>query len=342
MKRTGRLLITALLSALLAPVSSLADGGYLFVTFTGERTPMSEQVYFATSTDGRKWTGLNGGKPVLVSNVGEKGVRDPYIIRSPDGKKAYMIATDLSMHLNPNWGRAARQGSQSIVVWESDDLVTWSEPRLVKVAPDDAGCTWAPEAIFDPETQDFLVFWASTNASDEHRKFRMWAARTKDFKEFSKPFVYIEDEFPIIDTTIIRDGDKYYRFNKNERKRAITLESADKLAGPWTLIPEFTLANLQGYEGPAVFQLNSPDGTPGKWCLLLDYYSRGQGYKPFIATDLAKGHFEPAPNFEFPFLFRHGTVLPISQEELDRLNSKLTPLVLPKTPAPSTRPSTTP
>ena len=122
---------------------------------------MSEQIYFAISPDGRHWSALNGSQPVLVSTLGEKGVRDPYLLRSADGKKFYLIATDLSINLNGDWGRATNAGSKSIVIWDSTDLVHWSEPRLVKVAPDDAGCTWAPEAVYDEGKKAYLTFWAS-------------------------------------------------------------------------------------------------------------------------------------------------------------------------------------
>ena len=91
---------------------------------------------------------LNNSMPVLVSALGEKGVRDPYLIRAHDQKTIYLIAADLSINLNLNWTRATHAGSKSIVIWDSTNLVDWSAPRLIKVAPDDAGCTWAPEAVF--------------------------------------------------------------------------------------------------------------------------------------------------------------------------------------------------
>ena len=42
-------LLTTFATATLA-----ANGGFLFVTFTGEKTPTSEQIYFAVSTNGRR------------------------------------------------------------------------------------------------------------------------------------------------------------------------------------------------------------------------------------------------------------------------------------------------
>ena len=315
-------LLPLVASFLLGSPAFAKDGGFLFVTFKGEQTPMTEQIYFGVSSDGRNWDALNGGEPVLVSNLGEKGVRDPFLVRSPDGGTFYLIATDLSIHLNRGWKRAVQAGSKSIVIWESDDLVKWSEPRLVQIAPDDAGCTWAPEAVYDEETKDYLVFWASKTKQDNFAKHRIWACRTKDFKTFGKPFVYIEKPVDVIDTDIVRDGGVYYRFTKDETYKAVTMEKSTKLMGPWQDVQQFSLAKLQGYEGPQCFPLEA--AAPGKqptWCLLLDYYSKGQGYKAFTTADLAGGQFTPVEDFKFPFRFRHGSVLPISEAELARLQA---------------------
>ena len=119
-------------------------GGFLFVTFKGQQDPMDEQIYFALSKDGRNWTALNDGKPVLVSELGEKGVRDPYLLRAQDGK-FYLIATDLSWARDRSVPRSVRAGSRSLVIWESTDLVHWSEPRLVAVAPPTYACTAVAE-----------------------------------------------------------------------------------------------------------------------------------------------------------------------------------------------------
>ncbi len=299
-----------------------APSGYLFATFKGEQTQLTEQIYFATSRDGREWTGLNNGEPVLVSDLGEKGARDPYLLRSHDGKKLFLIATDLSWNRDRSVGRAVREGSRSILVWESADFVNWSEPRLVKVAPEDAGCTWAPEAIYDEDNGDYLVFWASTTASDHFGKHRIWAARTKDFGTFGEPFVFIERDYPVIDTTIVRDGDAYYRFTKDEKHKAITLETSPKLMGPWTDVPDFFLAKLAGYEGPQCYLVEpASPGKPATWCLILDHYSKGRGYQPFVTHDLASGQFTPAVGFSFPFHFRHGAVLPVTNSEFQRLQA---------------------
>ena len=297
-------------------------GGFLFVTFNGQENPMSEQIYFALSKDGRNWATLNDSKPVLVSQLGEKGVRDPFILRSHDKTKFYLIATDLSWAINRSTSRAIRAGSRSIMIWESTDLANWSEPRLVKVAPDDAGCTWAPEAIYDEEAGDYLVFWASTTRRDNFAKHRIWAARTTDFRTFGEPFIYIEKPATIIDTTIVHDGRSYYRFTKDEKIKAISLETSPKLMGPWTDVPDFTLTTLLGHEGPQCYLVEP--ASPGKaatWCLILDHYAKNCGYQPFVTNDLAGGRFVPGEGFSFPFKFRHGSVLPVTAAEYERLQA---------------------
>lgn len=59
------------------------------------------------------------------------------------------------------WDAAQRQGSKGIFVWESTDLVNWSNERLVVVENSSAGMVWAPEAIWDAAKGQYLVHWAS-------------------------------------------------------------------------------------------------------------------------------------------------------------------------------------
>ena len=302
-----------------------SNGGYLFVTFRGEASPMTEQIYFMVSEDGCDWKALNDSKPVLVSTLGDKGVRDPFILRSHDGKMFYLIATDLSINLTHDWGRAQTAASKSIVIWESKDLVNWTEPRLVKIAPDDAGCTWAPEAVYDEQRGEYMVFWASKTAGDNFGKQRIWAAYTKDFKKFTEPFVYIERPNHIIDTSIIYENGMYYRFSKDETVKAVTMEKSKALMSGWEEITEYSLAGMEGYEGPTCFMIEPPaaKGKPAKWCLLLDWYSRGRGYQPYVTDDLASGNFTKGIKMDFPFSpVRHGTVMPITGKEMDQLVSK--------------------
>jgi len=307
-----------------APV---AKGGFLFTTFRDETTPLSEQIYLDISKDGKRWDMLNGGNPVLVSDVGEKGVRDSFLLRSHDGRRVWLMATDLCIARNSDWNRATHQGSRSIVVWESSDLVRWTRPRLAVVAPEDAGCVWAPEAIYDTEAGDYLVYWSSTTAGDNFSKQRIWAARTRDFRSFSEPFMYVEKSHHVIDIHIVHDGNAYYRFMKDDNTKSVVMETTKRLMGLWRPMPQFTAGQGKNFEGPLCYRLPSEaKGQPPTWCLLLDNVSdrigRGAfGYMPFITNDLSTGRFTPATDFHFPYAFRHGSVLAITTAELERLQA---------------------
>ena len=120
---------------------------YLFTHFIGEQ-PQGEQIYFSLSKDGLHWKDLHDGKPVICSEVGECGLRDPFLIRKADGSGFVIIATDLCIANGRGWDAAVKTGSKNLAVMESKDLIHWSKPVLVEVSVPEAGCTWAPEAIY--------------------------------------------------------------------------------------------------------------------------------------------------------------------------------------------------
>ncbi|MFL5993861.1 MAG: immunoglobulin-like domain-containing protein, partial [Streptomyces sp.] len=222
--------------------------GYMFSYFTGEGTSDGEQLYSALSkgNDPLKWRELNDGKPVLTSTLGEKGLRDPFIIRSPEGDKFYQIATDLRIYGNGDWDAAQRTGSKSIMIWESTDLVHWTNQRLVKISPDSAGNTWAPEAFYDAKRGEYVVFWASKlydNADHSGDTYnRMMYATTRDFYTFSEPKVWIDRGYSVIDSTMIQHDGTYYRLSKDERNNTsstpnskfIFEEKSDSILGSWS------------------------------------------------------------------------------------------------------------
>ena len=325
MKRLLRSIAISLAFLVSVDCSQAAADGYLFVTFKGE-SPNGEQIYFALSHDGRHWSALNNSKPVLTSQIGEQGVRDPYLLRMHDGGKFVLLATDLSIYRRRTqaangaqaWREAVQQGSRSLAIWEFSDLVQWDGPRLIAVASPNAGCAWAPEAVYNPDSGDYIVFWASKTADDQFKKHRIWASHTRDFKTFGLPSVFIERSSSVIDTTIVEDAGSWYRFTKDESRKAITMEFSPSVKGPWMEIPAFTLGTTFGVEGPECYRLNAADGRK-KWCLIVDYYAKSLGYRPFVTQELGKGNFIAGEDFSFPFKFRHGSVLPITGEEFARL-----------------------
>ncbi|XEC93707.1 glycoside hydrolase [Paenibacillus tarimensis] len=304
--------------------------GYLFTYFTGEGTVGGEQIYFALSegNDPLHWKELNDGMPVMTSKLGEKGVRDPFIIRSPEGDKFYMIATDLKINGDWNWDRAQRKGSRSIMVWESGDLVNWSEQRMVEVAPAEAGNTWAPEVFYDDEAGEYIVFWASklylTERHYDNPYQKIMYSKTRDFHVFTEPQVYMDYGYSVIDTTMISHNGKIYRFTKDERDNSssspygkmVFQEAGDVVFGTFDRVEE-GVGGSNGVEGPTIFKSN----TEEKWYLFVDEFG-GRGYIPFETIDLESGVWTLSSNYQLPRSPRHGTVLPITQAEYDAIYAK--------------------
>ncbi|MEV6812876.1 family 43 glycosylhydrolase [Micromonospora sp. NPDC051296] len=313
--------------------------GYAFSYFTGNSIA-GEKIYFAASrgNNALRWTEVNGGQPKLESTHGTLGLRDPFLIRSPEGDRFYLIATDLSIGRNGNWDVAQRQGSRYLEVWESTDLVNWSEQRHVLVSPPTAGNTWAPEAYWDDARGEYLVFWASKlYAADDPNHTgntynRMLAATTRDFVTFSEPTIWQDPGGSRIDSTVIKAGDTYHRFTKDEggggtgcsdiiQEKSSSLTAVDLPGKPsWSPVDACIgrKAGTSAVEGPTVFKANPGDTSGSAYYLFVDEYG-GRGYIPLGTNDLDNPNWRVPAAYNLPASPRHGTVIPVTQRELDAL-----------------------
>ncbi|MBB2975571.1 beta-xylosidase [Microbacterium endophyticum] len=309
--------------------------GYAFAYFTGN-TLAGEKIYMAASdgNDALSWSELNDGQPVLESEYGTKGLRDPFVIRSPEGDKFYLIATDLSIGGGTSWDASQRSGSRYLEVWESTDLINWSEQRHVRVSPDEAGNTWAPEAYYDESIGEYVVFWASKlydSADTNHTGStynRMMYATTRDFVTFSEPQIW-QDGTSRIDSTVLEVDDVYYRFTKDEGAGTtgcsdIIQESSESLRAPlneWTMTDSCIGrdAGTQAVEGPSIFKANEGDVNGDGYYLFVDEYG-GRGYIPLHSDDIANPDWKVPASFDLPASPRHGTVVPVTAAELEALS----------------------
>ena len=312
---------------------------YLFVHFVGtESSPEQEQIYFSLSVDGRNWEILNEGKPVLKSDVGELGVRDPFIIRSVDGKRFYIIATDLSIYHRMQkaeervaWRQCTNAhpdnpnpGSRGMVIWESEDLLHWSRAMLVQVAPEGAGCFWAPKCIWDKEKQAYMVVGASKMPEDGYGWLKLYRTYTTDFRAFTEPELYLDlssnfEKKHVFDCTFAEHDGKYYRFYKTNR---IQMDVADSLSGQWTEVNNNIHDIAPNHEGPTICRENGSDS----WMLMLDNLTTRGGYQLFTTEKPEEGRFVSAvAELSFPenVKYRHGSLLAITREEYERLLKEL-------------------
>ncbi len=288
---------------------------YLMSYFTGEKFEDGEQIYFALSDDGFHWKDLNDGQPALISKEGRKGLRDPFMMKSPIDGKFYIIATDLRIWSSKNWKEAVEKGSTKMAVFSSDDLIHWSEMRLFDIAPDGAGCLWAPKAVYDETRDAVMVVFTSFVKDDKHPngKHRIYRAFTKDFVNFTEAELYYERSNDVIDMAIIQDQGIYYRFYKDEITKHILVDCSKMLDGEFLLVPNETLDQMDHLEGPALYWHTQQS----KWCLLVDQFIGGKGYLPMVINTFEQP-FRLLDANEYDFgetLKRHGSVINISDHE---------------------------
>ncbi|KAH9890294.1 glycosyl hydrolase [Xylariomycetidae sp. FL2044] len=304
--------------------------GYLGAFFLGA----DPYVYFYLSNgnDPLSFKALNKGQPVLRPTKGTTGVRDPSLVQGGGGeagRKWYIVGTDLNID-RTNWDAAQRTGSRGIFVWESTDMVNWTNERLVVVEDATAGMVWAPEAIWDPSKNQYLVHWASKfyGASDASHTgspttSRIRYAYTSDFQTFSAPQTYIDySPTNIIDLDILpldTMGQNYLRFMKDETAKTVFVESSTTgLLGQWTRAGGSRGIISSGVEGPAGYRDNESDD---KIHVLLDFYG-SDGYRPYESTDPTGNKWTASARTGFPSNLRHGSVLPINQTLYDALGAK--------------------
>ena len=307
---------------------SVRPDRFLLAYFRDEKNEDGEQIRFAVSTGPAPtaWTTLNGGRPVLTSEVGEGGARDPYLVRDPITGGFVLLATDLRVWPDDDWERAMRFGSRAILVWTSIDLSSWTGPRLVTVAPPQVGNTWAPKAVWSPERGCWMVVWASALFDDEDRTRRghqrLLTAPTRDFTVFGPAEVYLDTGYDVLDAAFLRDGADWYRISavfrpplEGEREGThVVVERGAGFDDPaYETVAVVGRGDLKRGEGPAVAR--AADGTT--YALIDEFGLRS--YQLFATDGPPSGSWHRVAGAALPDGARHGSLLPITELEAELL-----------------------
>ena len=300
--------------------------GYLLVYFSGNSVS-DEQVRYALSTDGFNFTTLNNNKPVMlspdISSAG--GVRDPYILRGADGA-FYMTLTDMRSSL----GWASNRG---IILLKSDDLINWTHSQVNVSAKwpanfGDINSAWAPEVVYDRKTGKYMVFFSCYRNGTPHRIYYSYA--NGDFTDLTDEPVqlyYHPNNASAIDGNIINFNGKFYMFYKNEENglpnsKHIAMARSDTLNGGYDLI--FDNVDKEGSgsaneaEGCQVYRLFGSE----TFVLMYDRYNQNPAQFRFnTSTNPDSDNWTRVNTASTNFTPRHGHVIPITQEEYNRLQS---------------------
>ncbi|MBN1154591.1 glycoside hydrolase family 43 protein [candidate division KSB1 bacterium] len=293
---------------------------YLFSYFTGNG---EDGLHLAYSYDGFKWTALNNGQSLLTPAVGnDKLMRDPCILTDTDG--TFHMVWTVSWH------------EKGIGYANSKDLINWSEQKYIPVMehePDAKNC-WAPEIFYDDLKEQFLIFWATTipgrfpetdyqsneGVKGQGNNHRMYYVTTKDFNEFSETKIFYDKGFNVIDATLIKRGDDYIMFLKDETNKPFTPQKNIRTAtstlaeGPYSEASEPITGNYWA-EGPSVIKIQD------SWFLYIDKY-RLREYGLLVSDDFINW-VDKSDRLEYPQGMRHGTVFKVSETILQNLISAL-------------------
>lgn len=321
-----------LLSSLLATSVATAIFGqkqddkvaYLFTYFTGN-APQEEQICYALSDDGYNYTPLNHGNPVVMSDTiaFTQCVRDPHILRGEDGKTFYMVVTDMKSSLG--WS-----SNRGIVLMKSTDLIHWTHsvvnfPTKYTKSWGNVIRVWAPETIYDKQAGRYMVFY-SLRTSDSNSFDRIYYSYVNDdFTDLiGEPTFLFDNGAATIDGDIVYNevDQLYHLFYKSESGRGIFQATAKQLTAPagqkpgsqWTKIDGHVDQTNEAVEGVGVCQ--SIDGK--SWIVMYDCYGNGH-YQFCKSADLKSFSVVQNTETKGKFTPRHGTIIPITKAEKERL-----------------------
>lgn len=304
-----RLILVTLISAFFLVSGAQKGKVYLFSYFKGNG---EDGLHLAYSKDGYNFTALNNDKSFLTPAAGiSKLMRDPCIIRTVDGI-FHMVWT-------------AGWNERGIGYASSRDLITWSEQKyiLVMEKEPDARNTWAPEIIYDKKHRQFLLFWATTipgrfpeteKEGDTGYNHRIYCTTTKDFKTFTETKLFYNRNFNVIDATIIKSGNDFVMFVKDETKsppqKNIRATTSSSLYGPYSL-PSGPITGNYWAEGPSAVEIRN------EWIVYFDKYTE----RKMGAVNSAdfKTWKDISDKITFPPGARHGTVFMVDKKILKNL-----------------------
>jgi len=300
-----------MLAATQSPAQQPLKKGEALV-FTYFKNNGQDGLHLAYSRDGYSWTALKGDSSFLRPTVSkDKLMRDPCVIRGKDGL-FHMVWT-------VSWN------DKGIGYASSKDLVHWSEQQFVPVMQHEEGARncWAPEVTYDEATRNYVIYWATTikgkfpetqSTADAAYNHRIYYVTTKDFKTYSDTKLLYEPGFNVIDATIQRDGKRYVMFLKDETRepaqKNLRVAFSNSLTGPYSKA-SVPITGKYWAEGPTAIKLDK------QWLVYFDKYTEHK-YGAVQSTDLQTWT-DASDKVQFPKGTRHGTVIRVSEKELNTL-----------------------
>jgi hypothetical protein len=296
--------------ALVRPGSAhaAAYNGYAMAYFTESpsMTAASYNLHLAVSTDGLAWTPLNQNRPVATPTAGSRGLRDPFILRKQDGTFA-VLATDLN---GTNWSYQ----SQYLHVWDSADLRTFRNYRLLKVHSL-ATHAWAPEAVWDAARGQYAVVYSAV--VNGHNV--LMVNHTTDFVTASAPQVFFDPGYDAIDGNFLTVGGVNYMYYKNNTNSTLLgTRSSSFNPGSFSVYTS-AIGPGRGVEAPQIVKSNSAN----VWYMWGDTWSPNGRFFCWQTSDVASGSWSLLNDRAYtqPLNSKHLGITAITSAEMSALTS---------------------
>ncbi len=316
--RPRNILTALLLTFCMTAHSTDRYHAYLFAYFVSN-ADQAEAIRFAISYDGFNYRALNENLPVVdpaaTSRTG--GVRDPHILRCEDGQTFYMVVTD--MVAANGW-----DSNRGMVLLKSTDLLKWTHSTVHIPDKGYPGYgellrVWAPQTIYDREAGKYMIYWSMKFGDGPDTIYYAYA--NEDFTDIEgQPQVLFmpANGKACIDGDIIEKDGLYHMFYKTEGhgdgiKKATTRSLT---SGVWEEYDHYLQQTDKSVEGSCVFRLIDSE----TYILMYDVY-RDRNYQFCSSTDLLD--FTVVDHaVSMDFHPRHGTVIPITVAEAERLERR--------------------
>lgn len=296
--------------ALLGPEAARAATytGYAMAYFTESpsMTAANYSLHLAVSADGLNWTPLNQNNPVATPTLGSKGLRDPFIVRKQDGTFV-VLATDLN---GTDWSYQ----SQYLHVWDSPNLRTFSNYRLLKVHSL-ATHAWAPEAYWDASRGQYAVVYSAVVGGHNV----LMVNYTTDFLTATAPQTFFDPGYDAIDGDFVTvNGVNYLYFKNNTNSTLLGARSSTLNPGSFSVYTN-GITPGRGVEAPQIVKSN----TGGTWSMWGDTWSPNGRFFCWQTSDLASGSWTLLNDrgYTQPLNSKHPGITPITAAELSGLTS---------------------
>jgi hypothetical protein len=145
---------------------------------------------------------------------------------------------------------------------------------------------------------------------------RIWSSLTPDFITFSKPTIFFDPGYTVIDATIFHEpGAPFRLIFKQQSTDPLTYQervaTGPTLEGPWTNISGFI--NEPWSEGPSAIKVGD------KYIVFYDHYRPPNARFEAVATTGWKHWEDITSQIDLPPFCKHGSFLKITNAEADRL-----------------------